>query len=105
MIRSSKQTAIRYEPELPGELAHMDVKKLGRIPDGGGWNTRSRSMGSTAARKRTSIGYGYVHSQVDDCTRLAYSEILPMRKAPPARRSLPDGSTTSPPAASPTCNG
>ena len=36
VIRSSKQTSVRYERELPGELAHMDVKKLGRIPDGGG---------------------------------------------------------------------
>ena len=37
LIRSSKATAVRYERERPGELVHMDVKKLGRIPDGGGW--------------------------------------------------------------------
>jgi transposase InsO family protein len=76
VIRSSKQTAVRYERELPGELAHMDVKKLGRIPDGGGWKAHGRSMGSTAARKRAPIGYDYVHSLVDDCSRLAYSEVL-----------------------------
>lgn len=36
-IRASKTTAVRYERERPGELVHMDVKKLGRMPDGGGW--------------------------------------------------------------------
>lgn len=80
VIRSSKQTSVRYERELPGELAHMDVKKLGRIPDGGGWKVHGRAMGSTAARKRAPIGYDYVHSLVDDCTRLAYSEVLPDEK-------------------------
>ncbi|MBU1249525.1 MAG: IS481 family transposase [Actinobacteria bacterium] len=76
VIRSSKQTSVRYERELPGELAHMDVKKLGRIPDGGGWKAHGRAMGSTAARRRAPVGYDYVHSLVDDCTRLAYSEVL-----------------------------
>lgn len=42
VIRSSKQTAVRYERERPGELVHMDVKKLGRIPDGGGWRSRGQ---------------------------------------------------------------
>ena len=41
-IRASKTTAIRYERERPGELVHMDVKKLGRIPDGGGWKALGR---------------------------------------------------------------
>jgi transposase InsO family protein len=77
VIRSSKQTAVRYERERPGELVHMDVKKLGKIPDGGGWRAHGRQMGSTAAKKRAKIGYDYVHSLVDDHSRLAYSEILP----------------------------
>ncbi len=80
VIRSSKQTAVRYQRERPGELAHMDVKKLGRIPDGGGWKAHGRAMGSTAARKKVKVGYDYVHSLVDDCTRLAYSEVLPDEK-------------------------
>ena len=42
VIRSSKTTAVRYERQRPGELVHMDVKKLGRIPDGGGWRARGR---------------------------------------------------------------
>ena len=36
-IRSSKSTAHRYKRDLPGDLVHMDIKKIGRIPDGGGW--------------------------------------------------------------------
>jgi transposase InsO family protein len=76
VIRSSKATAVRYERARPGELVHMDVKKIGRIPDGGGWRAYGRSMGSTAAKKKARIGFDYVHSMVDDHTRLAYSEIL-----------------------------
>lgn len=76
VIRASKTTAVRYERDRPGELVHMDVKKLGRIPDGGGWRAHGRHMGSTAAKKKTRIGYDYVHSIVDDHSRLAYSEIL-----------------------------
>jgi transposase InsO family protein len=75
VIRSSKQTAVRYQRESPGELVHMDVKKLGRIPDGGGWKAHGRGVGDNRDRKHGS-GYDYVHSLVDDCTRLAYSEIL-----------------------------
>ena len=51
VIRSSKATAVRYERDRPGELVHMDVKKIGRIPDGGGWRAHGREMGSTSADK------------------------------------------------------
>lgn len=81
VIRASKTTARRYERERPGELVHMDVKKIGRIPDGGGWKAHGRDMGSTHRRKKTRIGYDYVHSLVDDHSRLAYSEILDDEKA------------------------
>jgi transposase len=81
VIRASKTTAVRYERARPGELVHMDVKKIGRIPDGGGWRAHGRDMGSTGARKRTRIGFDYVHSLVDDHSRLAYSEILNDEKA------------------------
>ena len=80
LIRASRQSACRYERERPGELVHMDVKKIGRIPDGGGWRAHGRQMGSSAARKRTSIGYDYIHSVVDDHSRWAYSEIHPDEK-------------------------
>ena len=43
VIRSSKATAVRYERDRPGELVHMDVKKLGKIPDGGGWRAHGRA--------------------------------------------------------------
>ena len=58
----------------------MDVKKIGKIPDGGGWKAHGRQMGRTGAQKRAKIGFDYVHSLVDDHCRLAYSEILPDEK-------------------------
>jgi len=76
LIRASKATAVRYEHDHPGSLVHMDVKKVGRIPDGGGWRAHGRSE---QVRGR-GIGYDYVHSLVDDHSRLAYSEILPDEK-------------------------
>ena len=82
MIRASKTTAGRYERDRPGELVHVDVKKIGKIPDGGGWKAHGRQMGSTSAKRRARIGYDYVHSMVDDHSRLAYSEILPDEKGP-----------------------
>ncbi|MGF0116606.1 IS481 family transposase [Promicromonospora sp. Marseille-Q5078] len=78
-LRASKTTAIRYERDRPGELVHMDVKKLGRIPDGGGWRAHGRGLGDNRDREH-GTGYDYVHSLVDDHSRLAYSEILPDEK-------------------------
>lgn len=78
VIRASKTTTVRYERDRPGELVHIDVKKVGRIPDGGGWRAHGRSE---EVRGR-GIGYDYVHSMVDDHSRLAYSEILPDEKGP-----------------------
>jgi len=76
LIRVSKATAVRYERSRPGELIHMDVKKIGRIRDGGGWKAHGRQMGKTKAQKNAPVGFDYVHSAVDDHSRLAYSEIL-----------------------------
>jgi transposase InsO family protein len=81
LIRASKATAVRYERERPGELVHMDVKKLGKIPPGGGWRARGQTTNNHQSRaKKTRLGYDYVHSLVDDHSRLAYSEILPDEK-------------------------
>jgi transposase InsO family protein len=80
VIRSSKATAVRYEKSRPGELAHMDVKKLGKIPEGGGWRALGRQEGNRDRKRR--IGYDYVHSLVDDHSRLAYSEVLPDEQGP-----------------------
>ena len=62
VIRASKTTAVRYERARPGELVHMDVKKIGRIPDGGGWRAHGRQPSSTDASNAARIGYDYVHS-------------------------------------------
>ena len=77
----------RYEHAAPGDLVHVDVKKLGNIPDGGGWRTRGRQQGkrnraATAGvsrnhRREPVIGYSYLHTALDDHSRLAYTEILP----------------------------
>jgi hypothetical protein len=68
----------RYERERPGELVHLDVKKLGRIRPGGGWRAHGRgSAQANAARKGPRVGYDYVHVAVDDHTRLAHVEVLP----------------------------
>ena len=64
---------VRYQRERPGELVHIDVKKLARIPDGGGWRIHGRSE----AVKGRGNGYDYLHIAVDDATRLAYLEIHP----------------------------
>jgi hypothetical protein len=70
----------RYEHDAPGDLVHVDIKKLGRIPDGGGHRTLGRTVGNrnnkTQARKRPGRGYAFVHHAIDDHSRLAYSEIL-----------------------------
>jgi transposase InsO family protein len=72
VIRATKTTTVRYERPEPGDLVHIDVKKLGRIPDGGGWRAHGRSE---EVRGR-GLGYDYVHAAVDDHSRLAYAEIL-----------------------------
>ena len=75
----------RYERDAPGELLHQDVKKLGNIPDGGGWRMVGRHRGwrnrtATPTTKRgkagdKNYGHAYVHTVVDDHSRVAYAEI------------------------------
>ena len=76
LIRASRSTALRYERAAPGDLIHIDVKKLGRIPEGGGWRAHGRSE---EVRGR-GIGFDYVHAAVDDHSRIAYAEVLPDEK-------------------------
>jgi transposase-like protein len=73
-IKTSRASRRSYEHASPGDLVHVDVKKLGRIPDGGGWRFRGRVEGS-ANKKRKPVGYAFLHHAVDDHSRLAYSEI------------------------------
>jgi transposase InsO family protein len=65
----------RYERQRPGELVHVDVKKLAAIPAGGGWKSRGRGAANGLGR-HGGAGYRYLHSAIDDRTRLVYSEIL-----------------------------
>jgi transposase InsO family protein len=76
-LRATRRSHVRYERARPGELLHVDVKKLGRIPDGGGWRLHGRSE---PVRGR-GIGYDYIHVAIDDHTRLAYAEVLPDEQA------------------------
>jgi transposase InsO family protein len=77
--RPTGRVVRRYQFDRPGGLGHLDVKKLGRIPDGGG----HRLLGRSALPKhRRRLGYDYIHSLVDDCSRLAYSEVLADEQGP-----------------------
>ncbi|MFI9719689.1 IS481 family transposase [Streptomyces sp. NPDC052396] len=70
--RATGRVIRRYERARPGELVHVDIKKLGNIPDGGG----HKALGRQAGRKtRSGAGYSHIHTAVDDHSRLAYSEI------------------------------
>jgi transposase InsO family protein len=74
MDRPTGQVIRRYERDRPGELIHVDVKKLGRIPLGGGHRWLGRTVGM-AHRHANPAGYEYLHAAVDDHSRLAYVEI------------------------------
>jgi transposase InsO family protein len=86
--RLGLQPAVRYERERPGELVHIDVKKLGRIHGGPGKRVRDRRntyaqkplVRDAAGIRRGTIGWDAVHVAVDDATRLAYAEVLPDEK-------------------------
>jgi hypothetical protein len=76
-LRIHNRPAHRYERDRPGELIHVDVKKLGRIRPGGGWRVHGRdSVQAHAAKRGPRVGYDYVHVAVDDHSRLAYVEVL-----------------------------
>jgi transposase InsO family protein len=84
----------RYERSRPGELVHVDVKKLGRIVGGAGWRVRgggqhyNRTFTDQRGHRRHTVGYEYVHVAVDDYSRLAYAEVLADEKAATAAAFL-----------------
>jgi transposase InsO family protein/transposase len=82
--RIGLEPAVRYERSRPGELVHVDVKKLGRIERGAGKRWRdgkqqhyTGSYTDAAGRRRNKVGWEFVHIAVDDHSRLAYAEVLP----------------------------
>jgi transposase InsO family protein len=85
--RVGLEPAQRYERERPGELVHIDVKKLGRIKGGagkriwGGSTHYNHRRTDKEGRQRNTVGWDYVHIAIDDCTRLAYVEVLGDEKA------------------------
>ncbi len=72
MDRRTAAPIRRYERTRPGELVHIDIKKLGRVPQGGG----HRIHGRAATRHKKRLGYAYLHTAIDDYSRLAYTEVL-----------------------------
>ena len=78
--RQTGQPIRRYERKRPGELVHVDVKKLGRIPRGGGHKVLGRAASRPGKDRQGRVGYVYLHSAVDDHSRLAYTEELPDEK-------------------------
>ena len=79
VIRASRMTTIRYERPAAGDLIHIDVKKIGRIPEGGGWRSLGRTATATEKSRRNrqgGVGYDHVHAAIDDYSRLAYAEVL-----------------------------
>ncbi len=84
--RPTGEPVRRYERARPGELVHVDVKKLGRLRDGGGWRIHGRESWQERRTKSERnagrrVGYEYVHCAIDDHTRLAYAEIHPDERA------------------------
>lgn len=86
--RLGLEPAQRYERERPGELIHIDVKKLGKIKGGAGKHATSGIRRNKRIRRRDRdgvtrnvIGWDYVHVAIDDCTRMAYAEVLEDEKA------------------------
>ncbi len=82
MNRVRRRITARY----PGHMIHLDVKKAGRIPDGGGWRAHGRGSDQHRATDRAKVagargGYIYLHSAIDGYSRLAYTEALPDEKA------------------------
>jgi transposase InsO family protein len=80
MDRPSGQVIRRIRTEHPGELVHVDVKKLGRIPPGGGW--RAHGRGNVIDNSNFRVGFDFVHSAIDAHSRLAFSEVLADERGP-----------------------
>lgn len=97
MDRTTGRVIRRIETHYCGELVHIDVKKLARVPDGGGHRKRGRAV----TRNRPGLGYSHIHTAIDAHSRLAYSELPASRTPRTASRSSLEPLPGSPPKASP----
>jgi len=88
---NSHRQVRRIVTERPGQLVHLDVKKIGAIPTGGGWRVHGRGSTQDKAARKERVGYRYWHSAVDAHTRLAFTE-SPGSCAGPPRSSPPTAS-------------
>lgn len=79
---------IRYVRDRPGELVHIDIKKLGRIPPGGGWRVLGAEGHQNSRWGKLALGYDYLHVAVDDASRLAFVQALPTERGDQAARFL-----------------
>ena len=79
--RPTGRVVRRIHTSRPGELVHIDAKRLGRIPAGGGWRAHGRSTEMRRRQTRSGFSYDHVHSAIDAFSRIAYSEILPAEDA------------------------
>jgi transposase InsO family protein len=83
---------IRYERDRPGELLHIDVKKLGRVPDGGGWRVLGR--GNDASKGgHARVGYDFLHVAIDDHSRYAFVQAHPNERGETCAQFLRDALT------------
>ena len=87
LSRIGLEQPVRYERSRPGELVHVDVKRLGRIQGGAGKRVRdglrkhyNPTRTDAEGRRRLTVGWEYVHIAIDDHSRLAYAEVLPDEK-------------------------
>jgi transposase InsO family protein len=87
------RTVVRYERARPGELLHIDVKKLGRIRDGGGWRMHGAGFGQPGRDTRKRVGYDYLHVAIDDHSRVAFVQALSDEKGPTCAQFLNDAAT------------
>ncbi len=84
------RTVVRYERDRPGELLHVDVKKLGKIREGGGWKIHGRQIGRTTEMIRNKVGFDYLHVAIDDHSRMAFVQTLPDEKGPTCAQFVAD---------------
>jgi hypothetical protein len=89
-----REPVVRYEWARPGDMVHVDVKKLGRIPSGGGHRVHGRTSAQYRTTRRAKTrgaraGYVFLHSALDDHSRVTYTEELPDEGAAPPPGSGP----------------